>query len=391
MKEFFYGHFKPTKEDFNKLWNESIFAFDANILLNLYRYSESTRKELLKVISLLNDRVWLPYQATEEYFKNRISTTGGQAKEYDKIQPVLNDLLSNLGNNKRHPFISGELFEELKTVFEKIGFEFETSKNTLNGRIYFDEIQNQLSELFQNKVGNPLSQSELNEIYKEGKIRYEAEIPPGFRDGNKDKGENLYRKFGDLIIWNELILKAKFENKSVIFVTDDKKDDWWLEYSEKTIGPLPSLIHEFKLKTNNSFYMYTADRFMKAATEFSVERVKEDVIVELTEFRQQQEIFQDDLQKEFEATSVNQKFLTPIYKVATDEEILTYLLKYSKVRLADEDGFVGLKHFVTTYLAEKGIEINHAYATLNSLNEKGIVELYDKEIGNFSVKAIKLK
>lgn len=391
MKEQFHGHFKPTQDEFKKLWDESIFAFDANILLNLYRYSETTRNELLKVISILNDRVWLPYQATEEYFRNRISTTGGQAKEYDKVQTTITELLSNLGNKKRHPFITDELFKDLEAIFEKVKAEFEINKKALNDRIYSDEIQNKLAELFENKIGKSFNQNELDDIYKEGKLRYEAEIPPGFRDGNKDNSGNLYRKFGDLIIWNELISKSKSENKSIIFVTDDKKDDWWLEYNGKTISPLPSLVQEFKEKTSQSFYMYTADRFMQAATEFSTEKVEEDVIIELKEFRQQEEVLKEYIKKKLEELTLKQTFLAPIFKVATEEEILNYLLEYSKLRLADEDGFIGLKHFVTTYLAEKGIEINHAYAKINVLNEKGIIELYDKQIGNYLVKAVRIK
>ncbi|MFY9158457.1 PIN-like domain-containing protein [Aquirufa ecclesiirivi] len=385
MKEQFHGYFKPSKAEYNKLWDDSIFAFDANILLNLYRYSETTRNELLKVISLLNDRIWLPYQAAEEYFRNRISTTGGQAKEYDKVQNTLNELLSNLGNKNRHPFIADALFKDLEETFEKIKAEFEINKKILNNRIYSDEIQNKLAELFENRIGKAFGQHELDDIYKEGKMRYEAEIPPGFRDGNKDNSGNPHRKFGDLIIYNELISKAKSEKKSIIFVTDDKKDDWWLEYSGKTISPLPSLVHEFKEKTSQSFYMYTADRFMQAATEFSTEKVEEDVIIELKEFRQNEEVLKDFIRV------LNQTHLTPIYKITSEEEILNHLIEYSKLRLADEDSFIGLKHFVTTYLAEKGIEINQAYTTINALNEKTIIELYDKPIGNFHVKAVRLK
>ena len=393
MKELFHGHFKPTEDEFKRLWSDCIFAFDANILLNLYRYSETTRNELIKVMSLINDKVWLPYQATEEYFRNRISTTGGQAKEYDKVQSTINELLLNLGNKKRHPitFISDELFKELESVYDKIKIEFDSNKQRLNDRIVTDEIQTRLAELFDKKIGKPFSQAELDEIYKDGKIRYEAEIPPGFRDGNKDNSGNLYRKFGDLIIWNELISKSKAENKPIIFITDDKKDDWWLEYNGKTISPLPFLIQEFKEKTNNPFYMYTADRFMQAATDYSAEKVGEEVIVELKEFRQQEELLKEFLQKKFEEITIKQNFFAPIYKVASEEEILGLLLDYTKLRNDDDNGFVGLKHFVTTYLADKGIEINHAYATINNLNEKGLIELYDKQIGNYLVKAIRIK
>ena len=402
MKEHFFGYFKPSHDDFKKLWDESIFAFDANILLNLYRYSEATRNELLKVIEMLNDRVWLPYQATEEYLRNRISTTGGQAKEYDEVRSILNNLLTNLGNNKRHPFISEVLFKELESIFEKVEEEFKNNQKTLNERIYSDEIQNKLAELFENKIGKSFTQKELEEIYKEGKQRYENQIPPGFKDGNKDKSSNLYRKFGDLIIWNELIYKSKSENKNIIFVTDDKKDDWWLEYSGKTIGPLPSLLHEFNEKTSRSFYMYTAEQFMKAATEFSNEKIEEEVITELKEFRQYSEqlggLFEID-NDDF-AIKVNQniKLIGKVRNLAkrrrlgrttSEEEVLNWLLEYSK--LIGKNRVIILNNFLADYIANNGIDIDYAIEIIHFLNNKGIIELYIDNQGDFPVQAIKLK
>lgn len=395
MQDLFHGHYKPSKEQFGRLWAESLFAFDANIFLNLYRYSETTRNELIKVISSLHENLWLPYQAADEYFRNRITTLGGQAKEYDKVETIISDLLNNLGNKKRHPFVNDGLLMELQTVVDKMKGEFENNKSQLIQRIYHDEILEKLSELFKDKVGVQLIQEELDEVYKEGKLRYEAEIPPGFRDGNKDNSGNLYRKFGDLIIWNELIKKAKETNRSIVFITDDKKDDWWLEYSGRTIGPLPFLIQEFKEKSGQNFYMYTADRFMQAATEYSQEKVEDTVIFELKEFRQQEELLKELIRKKLEERlkelGSNFKYQTPIYKVASEEEILSLLVDYSKLREDQEDGFIGLKNFVTTFLADRGIEINHAYATINSLVEKQLIELYDKPIGNYLIKAIRLK
>jgi len=406
MKNLFHGHFKPSESQFKGLWSESIFAFDANIILNLYRYSESTRNELLKVIGLLSGRVWLPFQAAEEYFRNRITTIGGQAKEYDKIADVLTELVTNLGNKKRHPFLSDSIYSELESLSIRIKAEFSESKRVLGDKIYTDEIQDKVSTLFEDKVGDRYEQKVLDAIYKEGQVRYEAEVAPGFRDGVKDKSGNLYRKFGDLIIWNELIDKAKKESKSIIFITDDKKDDWWLEYSGKTIGPLPSLIQEFKEKSSQDFYMYTADRFMQSATQYLSEQVEEEVIDELKQFRQEEENIRDswakvldDLMRTSQKSSfkiVNEDGIFDgshrlnSYKVASEEEVLKYLIDYTKMRMSEEGGFVGLKHFVTSYLAKKGIEINHAYATINNLKEQNLISLYDHSVGDYSVKAIRI-
>ena len=36
MKDKFHGYYRPSEEYFANLWNDAIFAFDANTLLNLY-------------------------------------------------------------------------------------------------------------------------------------------------------------------------------------------------------------------------------------------------------------------------------------------------------------------------------------------------------------------
>jgi hypothetical protein len=387
MKSSFQEYFKLNDKEFRILWDECIFAFDANILLNLYRYSENTRNELFKVLGILHDRIWLPNHATKEYFKNRLNTTGSQIKEYEKVRTIFNELLSNLGNKKRHPFISDKLLIDFKRNVEDIFSEFEQNINRLESRISNDDILTQLSELFDKKVETALLDDELEKIYSEGKIRYESDIPPGYRDGNKDNSGVLNQKFGDLVIWNEIIKKAKDVNKPIIFITDDKKDDWWLIYNGQTIGPLPFLIHEFKEKTSQSFYMYTADRFMQAANEYLKEQIEQDVIRELRDFRieedQLNEYFKDTMDQ-LSDTHLQNNF----YKIASEEEIFFLLVEYANKRKNDVDSFIGLKHFVTSFLAGKGIEINHAYATLNNLNEKGVIEIYDKPIGNFLVKAI---
>ena len=35
---------------------------DANVLLNLYRYNESPRDDLLEVLQKVGDRLWVPHQ-----------------------------------------------------------------------------------------------------------------------------------------------------------------------------------------------------------------------------------------------------------------------------------------------------------------------------------------
>lgn len=285
MKNMFHGYFRPSAKDFKELWENSLFAFDANILLHLYRYSDSTRVELLKVMHTLESKIWLPKQAAEEYFRNRLITTESQIKQYSECLIAVEKNLELLQNKKRHPFISDKLLNNFEKLVRQLKREFSVNEQALKQRINDDEILEEIANLFDGKVGIGFTEEKLLKIYKEGESRYKNKIPPGYKDIGKDKIEDQYRKYGDLVIWEELMKKAKDEGKSLIFITDDQKKDWWLTSESKTIGPLPELIQEFKKRTHQNFYMYTADRFMNAVNDYSTENIQSDTINELREVR----------------------------------------------------------------------------------------------------------
>ncbi|THV58164.1 hypothetical protein EZV76_12860 [Flagellimonas alvinocaridis] len=53
MKDEFPGYFRPTEKKVEEIWRKALFTFDANVLLNLYRYSDETRDEVFKVLQLV--------------------------------------------------------------------------------------------------------------------------------------------------------------------------------------------------------------------------------------------------------------------------------------------------------------------------------------------------
>ena len=119
-------------------------------------------------------------------------------------------------------------------------------------------------QLFDDKIGPEYDVKLLSEIYKNGKERYSNKIPPGYKDTNKHDDDR--HRFGDLIIWLQIIEHARAEAKDIIFVTDDKKEDWWEEYKDNRLGPRHELIREFRVSTNNQMiWFYTPDRFLQYA------------------------------------------------------------------------------------------------------------------------------
>src|SRR6516162_10736254 len=86
MRDKLSGYFTPTVEEFAKLWSESVFAFDANVLLGLYRSTADAQNVFFSVLDKIADRIFLPHQAASEYFKNRLNVISARSDQYEKIK-----------------------------------------------------------------------------------------------------------------------------------------------------------------------------------------------------------------------------------------------------------------------------------------------------------------
>jgi len=289
MKDLFPGHFKESEGNLREIWDTSLFVFDANILLNLYRYSDTTRNEFLRILQKIKNRVWLPHRAAEEFLNNRLSVIDQQEKSYDDTTKLITSLKSDLENARQHPFVCSTTMEKVSEVFDILCKELDKNKSIHTARISNDEIKETIAYIFENRVGPPYKKEKLQEIMIEGEERYKQKIPPGFKDSAKSGDSEVFiekrRKYGDLIVWSQVIDKAIESSKGVVLVTDDKKEDWWEKFKGKTIGPRPELVKEFKERADNTFYMYQADRFLELARENLDEQVSEEVVAEIREVK----------------------------------------------------------------------------------------------------------
>lgn len=289
MKNLFPGHFKESDENLKKVWDTCLFVFDANILLNFYRYSDTTRKEFLSLLDKIRARVWLPHRAAEEYLSNRLTVIDHQEKLYDETMKSISTLKTGLDNARQHPFVSSNTMSKANKIFDSLLTELQENKEIHTKRISSDEIKDSILKIFEKSVGKPYEKEKLEKIISDGEERYKQKIPPGFKDSNKSSGSEIFtercKKFGDLIVWHQVIDKSMESKKSIIFVTDDKKEDWWEIFKGKTVGPRPELVEEFITRTKNTFYMYQADRFLELAREYLNESVNNEIIEEIREVR----------------------------------------------------------------------------------------------------------
>lgn len=283
MKNKFKHYLKYSETELKTLWNESIFVVDTNILLNLYRYTDETKDKFIKILEGFKDRIWITSHSAQEYFNNRILVISDQENEYDKLLKSLNNEIKNPLNNKRRPpHISEETSKKFFEIIENVENELISTKNTISNKIHDDKILVQILSIFDKRVSEEFNDEQLNKIYKEGEERYTKKIPPGFADNKKGGIE----KYGDLIIWKQMIELSKKLEKDVIFVSDDKKEDWWLSNNGKTIMPHPLLVKEFYDETKKKFHIYTAENFMRFGSNFLHQIIDNNVFEEVKDVRE---------------------------------------------------------------------------------------------------------
>ena len=263
MRDLFPGYFAPTKQEFEELWREATFAFDANVLLDLYRLTAESRQVFFEVLNRLGDRIFLPHQAAREYLRHRLEAISARSRSHEEIKNDAVKFVRTLETRiQEHPLPkSEEILRAARKAEKKINEIVDAALKKEPDLLRSDGLLDKLASLFEGKTGPPYDSSQFDDVCKKAAGRYTRKIPPGYKDDNK--GEPA--KFGDAIIWFQLLDLASSAKRPLIFITRDVKEDWWLLHNGETIGPRPELAQEMKQIASVRFHMYTTPRFLEFA------------------------------------------------------------------------------------------------------------------------------
>ena len=257
----------------------ALIAYDANVLLNLYRYSEETRTGLVDVFKTFADRTHIPHQAALEYARNRANTIIDQVllceKAHNAFQNVHNEFI--IPKNTQ-PFLS----KKSTNALEKIKAELAASTKALEAMISEDPYADLLMSLFDEKISAAPDENTLQNLHEQAEARYDKKIPPGYAE---KKNKELPQAYGDYIVWYQLIGISRENDKDLIFVTDDSKEDWKLTHGGRTIGFRPELREEFYRETGHRICLFTSEGFLIATKEAGSAQVADSVIQEIAEYR----------------------------------------------------------------------------------------------------------
>lgn len=266
MRAAFYEYYGLSEKEIEKLWKEGLIVFDTNVLLKFYQLSNDSQKEILLAMEGYKDRLWLPHQVGYEYHERRLEKASAPIEALRGLERKIDDFENSIKSNYfGNPYIDYKKLESAFKAFKKRVSKLASAwLNNCPNPIREDTILESLTRLFDGKVGNEYDEAKLATIYQEGNERYSMSIPPGYKDTGKPGGDR--HRFGDFIIWLQIIEQSNTADKDIIFVTDDCKEDWWSSYKDDKLGPRRELIREFRKETNNHvIWFYTTGRFLKTA------------------------------------------------------------------------------------------------------------------------------
>ena len=164
MKDSFAAYYRPSEEQFKELWAKAVFALDANVLLNLYRYRRETSSALLQTLSKIKPRLWVPYQAALEYQRNRLLVIAEQLRAFTEVRSELarsqaslkETLLGKLQLKKRHASINVDSFlAQIDKLFLDFGANLDDLKKDQPDITDPDKLRDTIDELLKGQVGPP--------------------------------------------------------------------------------------------------------------------------------------------------------------------------------------------------------------------------------------------
>lgn len=314
MKSIVKEFLEPSINEKQELWEKAIFVFDTNVLLNLYRYSAKTRNSLLEAFESFKERVWIPYQVAFEYMRRRCEVIYESVQRYDQYKKDIGVFLDKTKETLRLTSNDDEISELSRYLYKWL--DSNKDKNLLVLNADNDEILDKILDIFDGRVGDILSDEEMNQIKNEGQERYKKSIPPGYKDEKKkQKQEEDSNEYGDLIIWKQIMKYSKENTVGIVFVTHDQKEDWWNIVKGRTIGPRIELRREFIAETHQVFHMYSMNSFISTYNTMNEKPIDKSAVEEVY-------VFEKSLQERRASKKKNRSYTINERIARTEETIL---------------------------------------------------------------------
>jgi hypothetical protein len=260
-----------SEEELSNLWNTATITVDTNVLLDLYRYHEETRDALLASLEKFAGRLWLSYQAADEFFRNRDHVIASGQKGFDEALSSLkafDEAIATLRGKRVVPRATVDALQlNIRRDVDVARSAINDAKNKHPNYFDHDPVLGRILALFDGVVGPEPSAEARKQLHAEAARRIQEKIPPGYRDGAKADSH----AHGDYFLWREILSHAKEKTSPMILVTSERKDDWWDKVEGRRLGLRRELREEAAREAGQLILLYEREHFVtESARRFHV-------------------------------------------------------------------------------------------------------------------------
>lgn len=270
----FEGYRTPTLEDYRRAFGTGIVVPDANVLLNLYRYTDRARDDLLSVLERLGSQLWVPHQVVAEFWRNRDAVLrdprdterigAEMSGQREKSLSAFRAWASRVSlPSERATELESELGQGFDAIIEEVERFNDRSAIELARDTDKDAVLAKLEERLAGQVGVCFDEEAHARAVAEGMRRVTEREPPGYMDKNKDESAAA----GDYLVWEQVLVEAESRKCDVVFVTADVKEDWWRREAGELRGPRLELVDELRRRADSRLFMLRPTRLLELARE----------------------------------------------------------------------------------------------------------------------------
>ncbi|MCM3883102.1 PIN domain-containing protein [Frankia sp. R82] len=297
FRSLFPGFYQLSTVEQAEILQSGLVVLDTNVLLDLYRYTKEARGELLGLLELFGDRLWIPYQVALEFHQNRMPVIGERMREPEgyiaRLAKTHEGAVSCVGEFGRRFGVDSEdverLLATLGQAYSSIDAHFRTIQSEYDLRLpeatSGDPVLDVLERLFDGHIGLRPSADSIAAAVQEAARRAKSRIPPGYKDF--DGGKDGERASGDYLLWKEILDEAKKRKLPVILVTNDVKEDWITRHQGFTIGPRSELKEEMSDVAGVKFHIMNSRTLLRQGRDFLQVHVSDSTLLEAEESERQ--------------------------------------------------------------------------------------------------------
>ncbi|MHC8358278.1 PIN-like domain-containing protein [Pseudomonas sp. LB3P81] len=261
--------FSRDWKDVHKLKNTCIVTLDTNVLLAPYKLRKESINEIEKIYKELKNqkRIFLSKQAAREFAANK-------STKLSEIHNSIYDRKVKLKQLPEYPILFDlpeykdlqKSTNELKEYIEKYNSNLESIGDKIKSWVWHDPVV-QMYKCTNVQMYKGIFSPEVvveheltdEELAKDLIRREKYKIPPGYKDASKDDNSE-----GDLSVWHTILNLGKKYKTDMVFVSEDRKPDWWNRSNGNPLVPKYELIHEYQnVSEGASIHLLILSEFLK--------------------------------------------------------------------------------------------------------------------------------